>query len=62
MKLNNIVLNENSLHRNKETLYDDEVSKKKFKKLSKEFRKNRKNKHDVFRLNTEHTLEDFYYE
>lgn len=57
MKLNNIVLN-----RNKETFYDDEVSKKKFKKLSKEFRKNRKNKHDVFRLNIEHTLEDFYYE
>lgn len=57
MKLNNIVLN-----RNKETLYDDEISKKKFKKLSKEFRKNRKNKHDVFRLNTDQTIEDFYYE
>lgn len=57
MKLNNIVLK-----RNKETLYDEEVSKKKFKKLSKEFRKNRKNKHDVFRFNAEHTLEDFYYE
>lgn len=57
MKLNNIVLKSN-----KETFYDKEVSKKKFKKLSKEFRKNRKNKHDVFRLNTEHTLEDFYYE
>lgn len=57
MKLNNIVLS-----RNKETFYDEEVSKKKFKKLSKEFRKNRKNKHDVFQLNAEHTLEDFYYE
>lgn len=57
MKLNNILLS-----RNKETLHDEEVSKKKFKKLSKDFRKNRKNKHDVFRLNTEHTLEDFYYE
>lgn len=57
MKLNNIVLK-----RNKENLYDDEFSKKKFKKLSKEFRKNRKNKHDIFLLNTEHTLEDFYYE
>lgn len=62
MKLNNVVLNENSLHRDKEKFYDEEFSKKKFKKLSKEFRKNRKNKHDVFRLNTEHTLEDFYYE
>lgn len=57
MKLNNIVLK-----RNKETFYDEEVSKKKFKKLSKEFRKNRKNKHDVFRLNSEYTIEDFYYE
>lgn len=57
MKLNNIVLS-----RSKEAFYDEEVYKKKFKKLSKEFRKNRKNKHDVFRLNTEHTLEDFYYE
>lgn len=57
MKLNNIVLN-----RNKEAFYDEEVSKKKFKKLSKEFRKNRKNKHDIFRLNSEYTIEDFYYE
>lgn len=57
MKLNNILLS-----RNKETFYDEEVSKKKFKKFSKEFRKSRKNKHDVFRLNIEHTLEDFYYE
>jgi len=57
MKLNNIVLS-----RSKEAFYDEEVSKKKFKKLSKEFRKNRKNKHDVFRLNSEYTIEDFYYE
>lgn len=57
MKLNNIVLK-----RNKDTLYDDELSKKKFKKLSKEFRKNRKNKHDVFRLHSEQMIEDFYYE